>query len=265
MPRPPSSTPVPTIACFNCATTPLGVDFEALIAALQTFVDEHFAPVWATPAKLVRTRGFRRGAWAIVFHDTYSDASTEGYHDVTPEGLPMSRVYVKNILRQKDQVSVAASHELAEMLVDPLANFYTIGPRPNRLYDYEVADPVEELFFAVDALTFGKLRAGWKPHSPGAALSKGGGSAIHVTNFVYPAYFEVFHKPRSTRFDHMETLTRPFELHEGGYQSYWSEGKERTEWGSKAKRARFKLEDRTGHRSEMRHKTKRKLSTAPFC
>jgi hypothetical protein len=238
MPRPPSSTPAPTIACFNCAKTPLGVDFDALLAVMQKFVDEHFAPVWATPAKLVRTRGFRRGAWAMVFHDTCRDAATEGYHDVTPEGLPMSRVFVKNILRQKDQVSVAASHELAEMLVDPLANFYTTGPRLNRLYDYEVADPVEELFFKVDG--------------------------IEMTNFVYPAYFESFHKPHSTRFDHMQSLTRPFELHEGGYQSYWSEGKERTQWGSKAKRARFKLENREGHRSQVRHKAKRKLSTAPF-
>src|SRR5579862_3281661 len=185
MPRPPSPTPVPTIACFNCAATPLGVDFDALIAAMQAFLDRHFAPVWATPAKLVRTRGFRRGAWAIVFHDTYSDASTEGYHDVTPEGLPMSRVYVKNILKQKDQVSVAASHELAEMLVDPLANFYTTGPRPNRLYDYEVADPVEELFFPVDV---------------GAPSKQDLPRRVNMTNFVYPAYFEIFHKPHSTRF-----------------------------------------------------------------
>ncbi|HZP22003.1 MAG TPA: hypothetical protein VFB04_01075 [Terriglobales bacterium] len=47
MPRPPSPTPVPTIACFNCAATPLGVDFDALIAAMQAFLDRHFAPVWA--------------------------------------------------------------------------------------------------------------------------------------------------------------------------------------------------------------------------
>ncbi len=238
MPRPPSHSPVPTIACFNLAKTPLGVDYGALIAAMQKFVDAHFAPVWATPAKLVKTRGFKKGAWAIVFHDTCRDATIEGYHDVTPEGLPMSRVFVENIVKQKDQVSVAASHELAEMLVDPLANFYTTGPRANRLYDYEVADPVEELFFPVDG--------------------------IAMSDFVYPAYFETFHKPRSTRFDHMETLKRPFELDKGGYQSFWAEGKERTAWGSRAKRARFQQEDRHGHRSEVRHKPTRKVSIAPF-
>ena len=238
MPRPPSHGPVPTIACFNRAKTPLGVDFDALIAAMQKFVDEHLAPVWATPARLVKTRGFKKGAWAIVFHDAYSDANTEGYHDVTPEGLPMSRVYVKNTLKLGDQVSVVASHELAEMLVDPLANLYTDGPRGNRLYDYEAADPVEELFFPVDG--------------------------IAMSDFVYPAYFEMFHKKGSTRFDHMDKLKRPFELDKGGYQSYWSEEKERTAWGSRAKRARFKLEDRRGHRSEVRGRSMRKLSTAPF-
>ena len=40
---------VPTIACFNRAKTPLGVDLDALIAAMQVFVDHHVAPVWATP------------------------------------------------------------------------------------------------------------------------------------------------------------------------------------------------------------------------
>ena len=227
---------VPKIACFNNAKTPMGVDFDALIAAMQKFVDEHFAPVWGTPATLIKSHGFLKGAWAMAFLDSARDGDLEGYHDVTPEGLPMSKVFVKNILRQKDLVSVAASHELAEMLIDPAANLYSTGPKKNRLYDYEVADPVEELHFKVDG--------------------------IPMTNFVYPSYFEVFHKKGSTRFDHMENLDLPFELHEGGYQSYWSGGKERTAWGSKAKKVRFQQEDRTGHRSTFRHKPTRKLSKA---
>ena len=53
---------VPRIACFNQAKTPMGVDFDALIAAMQKFVDEHFAPVWGTPAELVKSNGFLKGA-----------------------------------------------------------------------------------------------------------------------------------------------------------------------------------------------------------
>ena len=53
---------LPTIACFNKATIPLGVEFDALISAMQEFVDKHVAPVWGTPAKLVQSEGFVKGA-----------------------------------------------------------------------------------------------------------------------------------------------------------------------------------------------------------
>ena len=147
----------------------------------------------------------------------------------------MAKVFVKTTLKQKDQVSVAASHELAEMLVDPATNLYSSGPKTNCLYDYEAADPVEELFFEV--------------------------GGIAMSDFVYPSYFETFHKKGSTRFDHMGKLQRPFDLHEGGYQSYWVGGKVKTAWGTKAKKVRFLQEDRRGHRSTFRHKAVRKLST----
>lgn len=154
---------VPAIACFNRAKTPLGVDFDALIVALQKFVDEHFVPVWGTPAKLVKSTGFRKGAWALAFLENSDAGDDEGYHDVTPEGLPMAKVFVRTSLKQKEKVSVTASHELAEMLVDPATNLYSSGPKKNRLYDYESADPVEELSFNVNG--------------------------IPMADFVYPSYF----------------------------------------------------------------------------
>ncbi len=237
MPRPSYHTPVPKIVCFNRAKTPLGVNLDVLIRVMQKFVDQHLAPVWGTPAKLVKSRGFVKGAWAIVFVDTCKDATTEGFHDITPEGLPMARIFVKNVLDQNDVVSVTASHELAEMLVDPLTNLYAVGPQKNHFYDYEVADPVEELFFKIDG--------------------------VEVSNFVYPAYFETFHRQGSMRFDHMNTLRRPFEMHKGGYQAYWYRGKERTKWGSDAKKRRFRKEDRAGHRTDVRHKSEKKLSEGP--
>jgi hypothetical protein len=240
MPRKSSMLPpsdrkrVPTIACFNRAKAPLGVDFDKLVTAMQKFVDEHLVRVWGTPAKLVKSTGFLKGSWAMAFLENASDAELEGYHDVTPEGLPMAKVFVRTTLNQKDLVSVAASHELVEMLVDPGVNLYSAGPRKNCLYDYEVADPVEELFFHVDG--------------------------IPMTDFVYPSYFETFHKQGLMRFDHMGKLSRPFELDKGGYQSYWINGKEKESWGTRAKRARFQREDRRGHRSTFRHKPERRKS-----
>src|SRR5439155_14521649 len=56
-----------TIACFSKATMPLGGDLDTLIAAMEVYVDEYVAPVWGTPAKLVKTTGFQKGAWAMLF------------------------------------------------------------------------------------------------------------------------------------------------------------------------------------------------------
>src|SRR3989442_12035648 len=109
---------VPTIACFNKAATALGVDFDRLVAALQKFVDEYFVPVWGTPARLVRTTGFRKGAWALAFLDTADVANALGYHDLTPDGLPLSKVFVKTTLAARQHVNVTACHEPAGMLVD---------------------------------------------------------------------------------------------------------------------------------------------------
>src|SRR6266699_5116701 len=177
---------VPTIACFNRATTPLGVDFGALIAAMQVFVDRYIAPVWGTPAKLVRSKGFVKGAWAMVFLDDADQPGALAYHDLTPEGLPQSKVFVKTTIENGDLVSVSASHELVEMLVDPAINMMTTGPDPRTMYAYESADPVEEVTFKVNG--------------------------VDMSDFVYPAYFEVFRAAGSAQFDHENKVTQPFQI-----------------------------------------------------
>src|SRR5205807_4078361 len=182
----------PTIACFNKATTPLGVDFSALISAMQGFVDKYVAPVWATPAKLVKSTGYVKGAWAIIFLDDADQPGALAYHDLTPDGLPQSKVFVKTTLDNHDLVSVSASHELVEMLVDPAINIMTTGPDPKVMYAYDSADPVEQLSFKVDG--------------------------IPMTDFVYPAYFEVFHKAVSVRFDQMQKGNKSFQILSGRYQ-----------------------------------------------
>jgi hypothetical protein len=152
---------VPTIACFNKSTVPLGVDFDALIAAMQVFIDDHVVPVWGTPAKLVKSTDFLPKHWAMVFLDDADQAGALAYHDLTPDGLPEAKVFVKTTLDNHDLVSVSASHELVEMLVDPAINLMSTGPDPKVVYAYESADPVEALSFPVNR--------------------------IAMTDFVYPA------------------------------------------------------------------------------
>lgn len=217
---------IPTIACFSQATVDLGVDFDKLIAAMQVYVDKHVFPVWGTPAKLVKSRGFVKNQWALVFLDDADQPGALAYHDLTPSGLPLSKVFVKTTLKNGEQVSVSASHELVEMLVDPAINIMTTGPDPKAVYAYESADPVESLSFKVNG--------------------------IPMSNFVYPSYFETFHKPKSVQFDHMKAVSKPFQILKDGYQVIFRNGKWSQVHGSKMKAQHFRKEDRRGHRSETR-------------
>jgi hypothetical protein len=220
--------PGPTIVCVNEATEDLGVDFDRLIAALQKYLDKHFVPVWGTPARLVRGKKPRRGTWTLMFldHQDSPKAKREkwvGLHHL--EGDPFAKVFVKSVRDSDEEVSVAASHELAEMLVDPGINLWCVGPK-GLLYAYEVCDAVEEVEFLVDG--------------------------IPMCNFVYPTYFDRSRKPRSAQFDHKKTLKRPFQLLPKGYATVLKKGKKVEIFGSTTKQKHFAKEKREGHRSERR-------------
>src|SRR5437870_3063142 len=100
---------VPRIACFNKATIPLGVDFDDLIAAMQEYVDKFIAPIWATPATLFKSTGFVKNAWAMVFLDDADQPGALAYHDLTPDGLPQSKVFVKTTLKNGNWTEIFAS------------------------------------------------------------------------------------------------------------------------------------------------------------
>jgi len=106
---------------------------------------------------------------------------------LTPDGLPQSKVFVKTTFKNGDLVSVSASHELVEMLADPAINLMTMGPNAKTVYAYESADPAYPV------------------------------KGIPMSDFVYPSYFEEFHKPGSARFDAMDKVKRPFPILVGAY------------------------------------------------
>jgi hypothetical protein len=195
---------------------------------MQAYVDTCVAPVWGTPAKLIKSRDFVKNAWAMSFLDDADQPQALAYHDLTPAGFPLSKVFVRTTIKNGELVSVSASHELVEMLVDPAINMMTTGPDPMAIYAYESADPVEALSFKVNG--------------------------IPMSDFVYPAYFEGFRKPGSVRFDKMNKVKTPFEILSGGYQIIFKNGKWTKLFGSVAKQERFLLEDRRGHRSEIRNR-----------
>lgn len=218
---------VPTIACINKATTDLGVDFDKLIPALQTFLGDCFVPIWGTPAKLIKAAKPVSGAWTMVFLDDADSPDDEGWHDIKKNGRPLAHVFVKATLKVGDKVSTTACHELAEMMVDPAANLWSDGPR-STLWAYEVCDPVKEDEFYIDG--------------------------IAMSDFVCPPYIELFRlKQRKTfRYDYLDKLKKPFSLRPGGYVDIRHGRRVKEKFGSAAKARRFAKEDRHFHRSEFR-------------
>ncbi len=218
---------MPTIACVNAATVPLGIDFAKLVAVMQRFVNEHFAPVWGTPCNLVAVNGTKppANAWVILFTDDADVAGALGYHDMAKNGMPVSYVFVKTSIADGESVSVTATHELAEMLIDPAVQLWALDAK-GRLFGYETADAVERTTFKIDG--------------------------VDVTNFLYPAAFESFRKAKSTKFDHLNLTTKPFQILKGGYSVVMVNGRVSQVFGSTAAKRAMEKQDRRLHRGHWR-------------
>ena len=248
---------VPTIACFNKAVTPLGIDLDTLIKAMQLYVDQCVAPIWGTPAKLIKSDCFVEGDWAIVFLDDTDRPGDWAYHDLTPGGLPLSKVFVRTIRREKQSVSVLASHELVEMLVDPAINIMTTGPDLYTSYVHENADPNDKV--VIHESTAEKIFYAYESADPVQDLTFEV-NGVKMSDFVYPAYFEEFHQPGSVKFDYMSKVKRPFQILAGGYQTIFRNGRWSNLFATEAKQRNFAEEDRRGHRSEARKRGRLLLS-----
>jgi hypothetical protein len=214
-----------TVACIYKATTKIDIPLDTLTAALQKCYDEHFLPIWGYPLKLYNTTEAKPSDWQLIYFEDADTAGALGYHDLTHNGQPIAKVFVKTTLDDKESVSVTACHELFEMAIDPIANLWAQAADGTE-YAYEMSDPVEEDTFEVDG--------------------------IPMSNFVHPAWFEPFQHQPGTKFDHLGRLTKPFTMTKGGYVIVKKDGRVTQQFGSAAKQKRFALEDRRGHRSEFR-------------
>jgi hypothetical protein len=214
-----------SIACINKATVDLGVPFAKLTATLQKCFNQHFLPVWGYPVTLYNTKTAKPTDWQFIYFDDADTAGALGYHDLTTKGQPLTKVFVKTTLADKQLVSVTACHELFEMVIDPIANLWAEAGDGTE-YAYEMCDAVEEDTFLVDG--------------------------IEMSNFLHPAWFEPFKHPPGTKFDHLGLLKKPFTLRKGGYLIVKKKGVVSQEFGSEAKAMRFAREDRRGHRTEYR-------------
>jgi len=117
-----------------------------MLPALETQWARDLRPIWGVDeagfSLVAADREPPRGTWWLVFLDDSRHARRLGYHDLTSEGLPISKVYARAALKRGASISVAASHELCEMAVDPWLNG-AYQDDNGAFWAGEVCDPVQ--------------------------------------------------------------------------------------------------------------------------
>ena len=164
-----------------------------MVAALQKQVDTDFGPAWHTGAQVDFVASAARppaDAWVVAVLDNSDQAGALGYHDLTPAGLPLGKVFAGTDRQYNQKVSVTLSHELLEMLGDPWMNL-TAQSDDGKFYAWEACDAIEadQLGYDINGVT--------------------------VSDFVTPHWFGHGAGP----VDFKQRVTTPFELAAGGYIS----------------------------------------------
>lgn len=187
------------ISVINASTVVTDDDVRPVVDALQTQVTNDFLPAWGVDAKLTfipTASAPPPGSWWLSILDDSDQAGALGYHDLTPDGLPLGKVFAATDLKYGNKWSVTASHELLEMLADPNINLTVFVQKDQTtgiLYAYEVCDACE-----ADGL--------------GYAIN-----SVQVSDFVYPSWFEDFRAEGSAQFDQTNQIRKPLQLLAGGY------------------------------------------------
>ncbi len=121
-------------------------DVQKMLAAFGQQWNKDLRPVWgvdsATFTFVPAHQMAAVGSWWLVFLDNSDQAGALAYHDLTNEGLPISKVFVKTLIADGASVSVGATHELCEMAVDPWLNSAYQDPK-GVFWAGEICDPCE--------------------------------------------------------------------------------------------------------------------------
>jgi len=186
------------IAVINESTAIADGPVQQMIPAFSTQWNTDLNAVWGVGAAQFafspKSTTPAAGAWWVVFLDNSDQADALAYHDLTNEGLPISKVFVKTIEADKASLSVGASHEICEMAVDPWLNS-AYQDMQGVFWAGEVCDPVEDDQYG---------------YTIGATL---------VTDFVTPNWFG--HQNAQGPIDRQGHAQSAFQVLTGGYAQKW--------------------------------------------
>ena len=200
------------VSVINKSTVLTKEEIEKVVAALQGQVHADLAPIWGVDAELsIVPKGKQpdpHSWWLVILDDTDREGAL-GYHGLTPEGLPLGKVFARSAKEYGYAWSNTASHELLGMLVDPRLNLTVFVPTSNgragTVWAYEITSPC-----GGDENTYKK-------------------NDVPVSDFVTPAWFDPSAELSKSRFDFLGKIDKPFGLLSGGWAAYY-EFKSSTGW-----------------------------------
>jgi len=202
------------ISIINESKLTATAEVQAAVAALQRQVSEHFAPAWGVDATLTFVAPGTKpaaGSWWLVILDDSDQAGALGYHDLTDEAMPLGKVFVKTARDSGVKWTITASHELIELLADPAINLTVCATENNHLvlYAYEICDPcqADQFGYAIDG--------------------------VAVSDFLFPSWFETFHRSGVVPLDYCGRISAPFAIMPGGYANVLDTGEPAGAWTQK--------------------------------
>lgn len=225
----------PTIALVKVTNLVTNGELIDFAMAMQVTLDRDFEPVWGFGANIVTVaagQAIPPGAYPCYFLDDSDQADALGYHDVTPEGLPVMKIFVHSDILDGLNWSVTASHEIFECLVDQDITQVVIATDAQgvvRGFAKEVADAPEDDQFAYHV------------------------GGILISAWVTPTWFDTAGKAPYT-FPVIKEIDAPFKLAPGGYIGFYEVAPNPTSWtqrfaqGARGKRTFKKDTSRTKRR-----------------
>jgi hypothetical protein len=188
-----------SVAVLNASAELTDEEVRSAVAAVQVQVQRDFAPVWRVDAQLTFVGHGQTpspGSCWMVILDNSDFGGALGYHDLTPEGLPLGKVFAATDKLNDVPWTATLSHEVLELLVDPYMSYVAAAANGSGyvLYPYEICDACQSRAFGY---TINEQR---------------------VSDFLYPAWFgSTPNAGVPLRYDHVDCIRRPFGLLPGGY------------------------------------------------
>lgn len=188
---------VPSVVIVDHGTGmhPSEIALVALALQHQVLVDFSAPPpegwgIAVTVRAETADKPIRDSEWMLGLFVDVDQPGALGYHDLTKAGRPMSKIFPLLDAQDRRSWSQTASHELLEMLVDPMLALCFQAP-DGSIWAGEVCDAVEDVGYKIDS--------------------------VMVSNFVLPSYFQLHSAPAGTKLDHLGMVTSPLQILPGGY------------------------------------------------